>query len=183
MTRAIYVPEVTHVPAGQGGTRGGRRRAPPHRGSRNWIERRLQALRPYSTDCESRSSFWNTPPTGAAALRKFGKEMGWAWSTSRTNEVEDAGRDRAAVEEALRLYPAERVFLNPDCGFHTFWNRAMATRNHVRQCCGHGRRGPRSARPFVRRHLHYRTRPSIASTTSRVPTASLTTSPSIIPYR
>ena len=34
---------------------------------------------------------------------------------------------RAAVEEALRLYPAERVFLNPDCGFGTFSNRPMNT--------------------------------------------------------
>jgi len=33
----------------------------------------------------------------------------------------------AAVEEALRLYPAERVFLNTDCGFGTFSNRPMNT--------------------------------------------------------
>ena len=26
-----------------------------------------------------------------------------------------------------RLYPAERVFLNPDCGFGTFSNRPMNT--------------------------------------------------------
>jgi 5-methyltetrahydropteroyltriglutamate--homocysteine methyltransferase len=35
---------------------------------------------------------------------------------------------RAAVVEALRLYPADRVFLNPDCGFGTFANRPMNTR-------------------------------------------------------
>jgi 5-methyltetrahydropteroyltriglutamate--homocysteine methyltransferase len=32
------------------------------------------------------------------------------------------------VEKALTLYPAERVFLNPDCGFGTFSNRPMNTR-------------------------------------------------------
>lgn len=29
---------------------------------------------------------------------------------------------------ALDLYPVERVFLNPDCGFGTFANRPMNTR-------------------------------------------------------
>ena len=33
----------------------------------------------------------------------------------------------AAVEDALRFYPAERIFLNPDCGFGTFSSRPMNT--------------------------------------------------------
>jgi 5-methyltetrahydropteroyltriglutamate--homocysteine methyltransferase len=32
---------------------------------------------------------------------------------------------RAAIAQALELYPAERVFLNPDCGFGTFSNRPV----------------------------------------------------------
>ena len=42
-------------------------------------------------------------------------------------ELDGAWEIRAAVEAALRLYPAERVFLNPDCGFGTFSNRPMNT--------------------------------------------------------
>jgi 5-methyltetrahydropteroyltriglutamate--homocysteine methyltransferase len=41
--------------------------------------------------------------------------------------VETAAQIRIAVEQALDLYPAERVFLNPDCGFGTFSNRPMNT--------------------------------------------------------
>ena len=43
------------------------------------------------------------------------------------HRVETPEQIRAAVEEALGLYPAERVFLNPDCGFGTFSNRPMNT--------------------------------------------------------
>ena len=31
----------------------------------------------------------------------------------------------ARVEEALKYLPAERIFLNPDCGFSTFSSRPM----------------------------------------------------------
>jgi len=56
-----------------------------------------------------------------------GKEIGLGVVNPRTDLVETADQIRAAVEEALRLYPAERVFLNPDCGFGTFSNRPMNT--------------------------------------------------------
>ena len=45
----------------------------------------------------------------------------------RTDQIETPAQIRAAVEDALRFYPAERVFLNPDCGFGTFSNRPMNT--------------------------------------------------------
>ena len=56
-----------------------------------------------------------------------GKEIGLGVVNPRTDQVETPEQIRAAVEEALRLYPAERVFLNPDCGFGTFSNRPMNT--------------------------------------------------------
>jgi 5-methyltetrahydropteroyltriglutamate--homocysteine methyltransferase len=56
-----------------------------------------------------------------------GKELGLGVVNPRTDQVETPEQIRAAVEEALRLYPAERVFLNPDCGFGTFSNRPMNT--------------------------------------------------------
>ena len=45
----------------------------------------------------------------------------------RTDAVEESSAIRAAVEEALRFYAPERIFLNPDCGFGTFSNRPMNT--------------------------------------------------------
>ena len=51
-----------------------------------------------------------------------------ASSIPRTEQVETPAQIRSAVEKALGLYPAERVFLNPDCGFGTFSNRPMNTR-------------------------------------------------------
>jgi 5-methyltetrahydropteroyltriglutamate--homocysteine methyltransferase len=43
----------------------------------------------------------------------------------RTPDVESPDEVVARVREALKDLPAERVFLNPDCGFATFSNRAM----------------------------------------------------------
>ncbi len=64
----------------------------------------------------------------AGTLVRFeGKELGLGVVNPRTDQVETPEQIRAAVEEALRLYPAERVFLNPDCGFGTFSNRPMNT--------------------------------------------------------
>ena len=57
-----------------------------------------------------------------------GKEIGLGVVNPRTDQVQTPEEIRAAVEEVLRLYPAERVFLNPDCGFGSFSNRPMATR-------------------------------------------------------
>ena len=56
-----------------------------------------------------------------------GKEIGLGVVNPRTDLVETADQIRAAVEAALRVYPAKHVFLNPDCGFGTFSNRPMNT--------------------------------------------------------
>jgi len=56
-----------------------------------------------------------------------GKELGLGVVNPRTDQVETPAQIRSAVERALELYPADRVFLNPDCGFGTFSNRPMNT--------------------------------------------------------
>jgi 5-methyltetrahydropteroyltriglutamate--homocysteine methyltransferase len=65
----------------------------------------------------------------AGALIAFeGKELGLGVVNPRTEEVETPAQIRIGVDEVLGLYPAERVFLNPDCGFRTFSNPPMNTR-------------------------------------------------------
>jgi 5-methyltetrahydropteroyltriglutamate--homocysteine methyltransferase len=54
-----------------------------------------------------------------------GKELGLGVVNPRTDAVESTAEIRAAVDRALDLYPADRLFLNPDCGFGTFSNRPM----------------------------------------------------------
>ena len=54
-----------------------------------------------------------------------GKELGLGVVNPRTAEVESADAIVARVQEALRLLPADHVFLNPDCGFGTFASRPM----------------------------------------------------------
>jgi 5-methyltetrahydropteroyltriglutamate--homocysteine methyltransferase len=54
-----------------------------------------------------------------------GKELGLGVVNPRTDAVESTAEIRAAVDRALDLYPADRLFLNPDCGFGTFSNRPV----------------------------------------------------------
>lgn len=62
----------------------------------------------------------------AGGLRRFaGKELGLGVVNPRVDEVETPGRIRQAVERAAKIYPAEALFLNPDCGFGTFSRRPM----------------------------------------------------------
>jgi 5-methyltetrahydropteroyltriglutamate--homocysteine methyltransferase len=53
------------------------------------------------------------------------KELGFGVVNPRTDAIESPASIRSAVEQALRVYPASGVFLNPDCGFGTFSNRPM----------------------------------------------------------
>ena len=57
-----------------------------------------------------------------------GKELGLGVVNPRSDQVETPAQIRSAVEKALALDPAERVFLNPDCGFGTFSNCPVNTR-------------------------------------------------------
>jgi 5-methyltetrahydropteroyltriglutamate--homocysteine methyltransferase len=55
------------------------------------------------------------------------KELGLGVVNPRSDEIETPGQIRQRVEEALRFLPADRIFLNPDCGFGTFAARPMNT--------------------------------------------------------
>jgi 5-methyltetrahydropteroyltriglutamate--homocysteine methyltransferase len=88
-----------------------------------------QALRPYLTRLQITQLVLEYATDRAGALVAFeDKELGLGVVNPRTDEVEKPAQIRLAVEKALDLYPAERLFLNPDCGFGTFSNRPMNTR-------------------------------------------------------
>ena len=53
------------------------------------------------------------------------KELGLGVVNPRTSEIESVDQVRASVERALRYWPPEALFLNPDCGFGTFSNRPV----------------------------------------------------------
>jgi 5-methyltetrahydropteroyltriglutamate--homocysteine methyltransferase len=53
------------------------------------------------------------------------KELGLGVVNPRTETVESIETIVDRVEEALLLYPPDRIFLNPDCGFGTFSGRAV----------------------------------------------------------
>jgi 5-methyltetrahydropteroyltriglutamate--homocysteine methyltransferase len=87
-----------------------------------------QALRPYLDRLRIAQLVLEYATDRAGALIAFeDKELGLGVVNPRTRQVETPEQIRTAVEEALSLYPAERVFLNPDCGFGTFSNRPMNT--------------------------------------------------------
>ena len=56
-----------------------------------------------------------------------GKELGLGVVNPRTDRLESSDEICWAVRRALDLYPPERIFLNPDCGFGTFSSRPMNT--------------------------------------------------------
>ena len=62
----------------------------------------------------------------AGELVRFrGKELGLGVVNPRTETVEAAEEVKGAVDRALKVYPAEKLFLNPDCGFGTFSARPV----------------------------------------------------------
>jgi len=60
-------------------------------------------------------------------LKFEGKELGLGVVNPRTDRVETPEEVKAAVVRALALYPLEKIFLNPDCGFGTFSSRPLNT--------------------------------------------------------
>jgi 5-methyltetrahydropteroyltriglutamate--homocysteine methyltransferase len=54
------------------------------------------------------------------------KELGLGVVNPRTADIESVDFIRNRALEAARVLPAEKIFLNPDCGFCTFANRPMA---------------------------------------------------------
>ena len=62
----------------------------------------------------------------AGDLLKFrGKELGLGVVNPRTEKVESPEEITQSIEQAMKLYPRDKLFLNPDCGFGTFSNRPM----------------------------------------------------------
>jgi 5-methyltetrahydropteroyltriglutamate--homocysteine methyltransferase len=43
----------------------------------------------------------------------------------RTEKVESPEEITQSIEQAMKLYPRDKLFLNPDCGFGTFSNRPV----------------------------------------------------------
>ena len=64
-------------------------------------------------------------PRAGDLLAFGGKELGLGVVNPRTATVERPEEIAARVEDALNLYSAEKLFLNPDCGFATFSERPM----------------------------------------------------------
>lgn len=58
-------------------------------------------------------------------LRFEGKELGLGVVNPRIENVESAEEIKKSVERALRIYPPEKIWLNPDCGFGSFSNRPV----------------------------------------------------------
>jgi len=54
-----------------------------------------------------------------------GKELGLGVVNPRTDRVESSEEIATSVRAALKRFAPERLFLNPDCGFATFANRAV----------------------------------------------------------
>jgi len=53
------------------------------------------------------------------------RELGLRVVNPRTTTAEEPATIVARAEEALEWWPAERIFLNPDCGFACFANRGV----------------------------------------------------------
>jgi 5-methyltetrahydropteroyltriglutamate--homocysteine methyltransferase len=99
------------------------------RDERTLLRGGYQALAPYLNRLRITQLVLEYATDRAGAIVAFDdKEIGLGVVNPRTEEVETPAQIRDAVEKALDLYPAGRVFLNPDCGFGTFSNRPMNTR-------------------------------------------------------
>jgi 5-methyltetrahydropteroyltriglutamate--homocysteine methyltransferase len=62
----------------------------------------------------------------AGDLLKFQwKELGLGVVNPRIKRVESSEEIGRAIEQAMKLYPKDKLFLNPDCGFGTFSNRPV----------------------------------------------------------
>lgn len=64
-------------------------------------------------------------PRAGEILPFAGKEIGLGVVNPRTEAIETVEEIVGRVRAALQLFPAEKIFLNPDCGFGTFAARPM----------------------------------------------------------
>jgi 5-methyltetrahydropteroyltriglutamate--homocysteine methyltransferase len=101
----------------------------------NWSQNEATLLRggyhplvPYLDRMKVRQLVLEYATERAGDLVSFdGKELGLGVVNPRTERIESLDDIQCQVERALRLYPAERLYLNPDCGFGTFSNRPVNT--------------------------------------------------------
>lgn len=99
------------------------------RDERTLLSGGYHALQPYLDRLHITQLVLEYATDRAGSLVAFeGKELGLGVVNPRTEQVETPAQIRSAVEKALDLNPAQRLFLNPDCGFGTFSNRPMNTR-------------------------------------------------------
>jgi 5-methyltetrahydropteroyltriglutamate--homocysteine methyltransferase len=69
-----------------------------------------------------------TPRAGEVDVFKEyrnGKELGLGVANPRTDEVESPAQIVQRVREMLKYFDAEKIYLNPDCGFGTFAERCV----------------------------------------------------------
>ena len=84
------------------------------------------ALAPYLEQINAAQLVLEYATARAGELLAFGsKEIGLGVVNPRTDTVETPDEICAAVERAQALYPDDRIFLNPDCGFGTFSRRPI----------------------------------------------------------
>jgi len=121
---------INAVVAGIGGLRVGLHicRGNWSRDERTLLRGGYEALRPYLDRLQVTQLVLEYATDRAGTIVALeNKELGIGVVNPRTDEVETPAQIRSAVEQALNLYPADRIFLNPDCGFGTFSNRPMNT--------------------------------------------------------
>jgi 5-methyltetrahydropteroyltriglutamate--homocysteine methyltransferase len=53
------------------------------------------------------------------------KELGLGVVNPHTETIESIDQIKRSVDRALKLYPPDKLFLNPDCGFGTFASRPV----------------------------------------------------------
>jgi 5-methyltetrahydropteroyltriglutamate--homocysteine methyltransferase len=83
-------------------------------------------LKPYLERLRVRQLVLEYATERAGSMIAFeGKELGLGVVNPRSERVETPEEIARAIAAALELYPRDRLFLNPDCGFGTFSNRPV----------------------------------------------------------
>ena len=71
-----------------------------------------------------------TPRAGdMEVFKEYGneKEIGFGVVNPRTDEIESPEQIVSRVEELLKYFDPDKIYLNPDCGFGTFAERNINT--------------------------------------------------------
>ncbi len=124
----LAVSLVNRVIEGAGGVRTGL-----HVCRGNWsqdestlLEGSYHPLKPYLERMKVQQLVLEYATERAGDLMPFeGKELGLGVVNPRTSTIEPPEDIRRDIDRALALYPADKLFLNPDCGFGTFSNRPV----------------------------------------------------------